>query len=98
MSKIIVTEFVSLDGVRPPSEFRACHARPRSTKNCGLPLLSINPSLRNLFMKTLTRSLVVPTISASVSWLIFAIITRSRPNHNTAASALGRELDPLIAA
>src|ERR1700676_2929274 len=34
----------------------------------------MNPSLRNLFMKRLTRDLVVPTISASVSWLIFAMI------------------------
>jgi hypothetical protein len=33
------------------------------------PLYSMNPSLRNLFMNRLTRDLVVPTISASVSWL-----------------------------
>ena len=32
----------------------------------------MNPNLRNLFMKPLTRDLVVPIISASVSWLIFA--------------------------
>ena len=31
------------------------------------PLYSINPSLRNLFMKKFTRERVVPTISASVS-------------------------------
>jgi hypothetical protein len=32
----------------------------------------IRPSSRNLFMKALTRDRVVPIISASVSWLIFA--------------------------
>jgi hypothetical protein len=31
------------------------------------PLYSINPNLRNLFMKKLTRDRVVPIISASVS-------------------------------
>ncbi len=31
------------------------------------------PSLRNLFMNKLARDLVVPIISASVSWLIFAM-------------------------
>ena len=31
------------------------------------PLYSMNPSLRNLFMKKFTRDRVVPTISASVS-------------------------------
>jgi hypothetical protein len=33
----------------------------------SLPLYSIKPSLRNLFMKKLTRDRVVPIISASVS-------------------------------
>src|SRR5476651_1998520 len=32
------------------------------------------PNSRNLFMKKLTRDRVVPIISASVSWLIFAMI------------------------
>ena len=31
------------------------------------PLYSMNPSLRNLFMKKFTRERVVPTISASIS-------------------------------
>ena len=31
------------------------------------PLYSMNPSLRNLFMKKLTRERVVPTISARIS-------------------------------
>jgi hypothetical protein len=35
------------------------------------PLYSMNPSLRNLFMKKFTRERVVPTISASVSWDTF---------------------------
>ena len=38
------------------------------------PLYSMKPSLRNLFMKALTRDRVVPIISARVSWLIFAMI------------------------
>ncbi len=33
----------------------------------SLPLYSMKPSLRNLFMKKLTRGRVVPTISANVS-------------------------------
>jgi hypothetical protein len=33
----------------------------------------MNPSSRNLFMKVHMRDRVVPTISASVSWLIFAM-------------------------
>jgi hypothetical protein len=32
------------------------------------------PSFRNLFMNELTRDRVVPIISASVSWLMFARI------------------------
>src|SRR4030095_7124601 len=34
----------------------------------------MRPSLRNLFMKKLTRDRVVPIISARVSWLIFGMI------------------------
>ncbi len=37
------------------------------------PLYSMNPSLRNLFMKKLTRERVVPTISASISCDIFGM-------------------------
>src|SRR6201999_901684 len=44
------------------------------------PLYWINPSLRNLFMKVLTRDLVVPTISASVTWLIFAMTGSGFPS------------------
>jgi hypothetical protein len=33
----------------------------------------MKPSLRKRFMKKLTLERVVPTISASVSWLIFGI-------------------------
>ena len=33
----------------------------------------MKPNFRNLFMKKLTRDRVVPIISASVSWLTFAI-------------------------
>ena len=38
---------------------------------CRPPLYLMKPSLRNLFMKKLTRERVVPTISASVSCAIF---------------------------
>jgi hypothetical protein len=34
----------------------------------------MKPSLRNLFMKKLTRERVVPIISARVSWLTWAAI------------------------
>jgi len=34
-----------------------------------LPLYSMKPNCRNLFMKKLTRDRVVPIKSASVSWL-----------------------------
>ena len=44
------------------------------------PLYSIKPSFRNLFMKKLTRDRVVPIISASVSWLILAIIGSGFPS------------------
>ena len=37
----------------------------------SVPLPLMKPSFRNLFMKTLTRERVVPTISASVSCEIF---------------------------
>src|ERR1700736_3868366 len=37
-----------------------------------LPLYSMKPSFRNLFMKKFTRDRVVPIIFASVSWETFA--------------------------
>jgi hypothetical protein len=40
------------------------------------PLYSMKPKSLNRFRKKLTRERVVPIISASVSWLIFAIIGR----------------------
>src|SRR5260370_16957391 len=38
------------------------------------PLYSINPNFRKRFIKKLTPELVVPTISATLSYLILAII------------------------
>ncbi len=38
------------------------------------PLYSMNPSLRNLFMKKLTRDRVVPTISARISCCTLGIV------------------------
>lgn len=43
------------------------------------PLQSIKHSFRNLLMKRLTRDRVVPTISASVYWLISAMTSSSLP-------------------
>jgi hypothetical protein len=40
----------------------------------------MKPNSRNLFMKWLTRDLVVPIISASVSWLIFAMTVSRLPS------------------
>ena len=45
-----------------------------------LPLYLMKPSFLNLFMKKLTRDRVVPIISASVSWLIFAITGSGVPS------------------
>src|SRR5439155_24925558 len=44
------------------------------------PLYSMNPSLRNLFMKKLTRDRVVPIISARVSWLTLGITASGFPS------------------
>ena len=44
------------------------------------PLYSMKPSFLNLFMKKLTRDRVVPIISASVSWLIFAMTGSGVPS------------------
>src|SRR6185295_10458203 len=46
----------------------------------SFPLYSIKPSLRNLFMKKLTRDRVVPIISANVSWLNFPTIGTGTPS------------------
>ena len=42
----------------------------REVLTFSTPLYSMNPSLRNLFMKKFTRGRVAPIISASVSWEI----------------------------
>jgi hypothetical protein len=48
---------------------------------CNAPLYSMKPILRNLFMKKLTlERVVVPIISASVSWEIFAITRSGLPS------------------
>ena len=52
--------------------------------------ISKRPSFRNLFMKKLTRDRVVPIISASVSWLIFAIIGSGLPSLPKFASSRSR--------
>jgi hypothetical protein len=44
------------------------------------PLYSMKPSLRNLFMKKLTRDRVVPIISAKVSWLTLGITASGFPS------------------
>ena len=44
------------------------------------PLYWMNPSWRNLFMKVLTRDRVVPTISASISWLTFPMTGAGAPS------------------
>ena len=40
----------------------------------------MKPNFLNLFMKKLTRDLVVPIISARVSWLTFAITVSGLPS------------------
>src|SRR5438309_11245211 len=44
------------------------------------PSYSMKPSFRNLFMKKLTLDRVVPTLSASVSWLTFGTTGSGRPS------------------
>ena len=44
------------------------HDVQQGIMNLQCPLYLMNPSLRNLFMNMLTRDLVVPTISVSVSF------------------------------
>src|ERR1700730_15477296 len=57
----------------------------------------MNPSLRNLFMKKLTRDRVVPIISASVCWLIFAIIGSGFPSLPKFASSIEGRSVPMRA-
>ena len=40
----------------------------------------MKPSFLNLFMKMLTRGRVVPIISASIAWLIFAVMGSGVPS------------------
>src|ERR1035438_9618100 len=47
----------------------------------------MNPSLRNLFMKKLTRERVVPTIPARVAWLILAMTVSGSPSLPKLASS-----------
>ncbi len=70
-----------------PNSFGASERRysRRMTLNNELwtfspPLYSMKPSLLNLFMKKLTRGRVVPIISASVPWLIFAVTGSGLPS------------------
>ena len=51
------------------------------------PLYSIEPSFLNLFMKKLTRGRVVPTISASVSWVIFVVMGSGLPSCRNSLAA-----------
>ena len=53
--------------------------------------------LRNLFMKWLTRDRVVPIISASVSWLTFAMIGSGPPSLPKLASQQKRPCQTLLA-
>ena len=46
----------------------------------------MKPSLQKLFMKALTRDLVVPIISANVSWLILGLIGLGLPSFPKFAS------------
>ncbi len=71
----------------------------RELWTCMPPLYSMNPSFLNLFIKKLMRDRVVPTISASVSWLIFAMTGSGLPyfqkwamSSSTRASRFSREL------
>jgi hypothetical protein len=56
----------------PSGTIRQHHAEQRAV-DFKIAVIVIKPSLRNLFIKWLTRERVVPIISASVYWLTFAI-------------------------
>ena len=57
----------------------------------------MKPILRNRFMKKLTLERVVPTISASVSWLIFGITNSGLPSFPKLASRQEHSRQPLFA-
>jgi hypothetical protein len=59
----------------------------REACTVGLPLYSMNPSLRKRFIKQFIRERVVPTISASVSWLILGIAVPGAPSLPNRASS-----------
>jgi hypothetical protein len=50
----------------------------------------MKPSFRNLYMKKLTRERVVPTISASVSWLILGTTVLGMPSFTWRRTVLFR--------
>jgi len=50
----------------------------------------MKPSLRNLFMKWLTRDRVVPIISVNISWLILVRMGSGRPSFPKFASSSKR--------
>ena len=50
----------------------------------------MKPSLRNLFMKKLTRDRVVPIISAKVSWLTLGITASGFPSFPKLANSKRR--------
>ena len=67
-------------GGRPSSQ--SCRTMLSSELCTCIPLMSYStkPSLRNRFIKKLTRERVVPTISASDSWLIFGMTVSGLPS------------------
>ena len=52
-----------------------------------MPLYLMKPNFLNLFMNWLTRERVVPIISASVSWLTFAMIVSGFPSEDDLISS-----------
>jgi hypothetical protein len=54
------------------------------------PLYLTKPNSRNLFMKKLTRDRAVPIISASVSWLIFAMTGSGLLRRSVALREMGK--------
>jgi hypothetical protein len=54
------------------------HHRQQRFVNLDFAVVFDKASLRNLFMKKLTRDRVVPTISASVSWETFGKMLSGR--------------------
>jgi len=56
----------------------------------------MKPSLRNLFMKKLTRDRVVPIISANVSWLIFETVGWGLPSLPKFTNRSSKRCQPLF--